>query len=133
MGYNLFLDDLRNPEDCFGYTKQPAYLMEDWLIVRDYDEFVRTIKELGIPKVISLDHDLADFHYKEENQKTLTDEVYDNMGEKTGYHCAKWLCDYCVDNKVGIPKAILVHSMNVVGAENIRSLFMTFIKVLYGK
>jgi sulfur relay (sulfurtransferase) DsrF/TusC family protein len=51
--------------------------------------------------------------------------------EKTGYHCAKWLIDYCLDNKSLIPKTItiLVHSMNPIGSRNIKSLFDTYKKI----
>lgn len=52
--------------------------------------------------------------------------------EKTGYSCAKWLLDYCMDNKLLLPKHILVHSMNPIGGENIKSLFDTYNKI-YGK
>jgi hypothetical protein len=50
--------------------------------------------------------------------------------EKTGYHCAKWLIDYCIDNKLELPKTILIHSMNPVGSRNIKSLFDSYFKSL---
>ncbi len=49
--------------------------------------------------------------------------------EKTGYHCAKWLIDYCIDNKKELPHEIIVHSMNPYGSRNIKSLFDTYIKI----
>lgn len=49
--------------------------------------------------------------------------------EKTGYDCAKWLIDYCIDNDLELPKKVLVHSMNPTGAENIKSLFNTYNKI----
>jgi hypothetical protein len=52
--------------------------------------------------------------------------------EKTGYHCAKWLLEYCMDNSLDIPKVVFIHSMNPIGGENIKSLFSSFNKV-YGK
>jgi hypothetical protein len=124
MSYSLFLDDFRYPEDCFEYTHQTVYIDEQWVIARSYDEFVKTIQEKGIPEVISFDHDLADEHYTDFHG-------YDEYQEKTGYHCAKWLIEYCLDNNLDIPKFIFIHSMNPVGAQNIASLFNTYRK-LYG-
>lgn len=49
--------------------------------------------------------------------------------EKTGYHCAKWLIDYCLDNNEELPKRVIVHSMNPYGSRNIKSLFDTYYKV----
>ena len=40
---------------------------------------------------------------------------------KSGYDCAKWLVDYCLDNKVQIPEWN-IQSANPVGKENIGSL-----------
>ena len=49
--------------------------------------------------------------------------------EKTGYHCAKWLINYCMDNNLELPNEIIIHSMNPYGSENIKSLFNTYFKV----
>lgn len=59
MSYNLFLDDMRFPEDAFYYTYNPIYNTYEWEIVRTYDEFVKIIEEKGIPKKLSFDHDLG--------------------------------------------------------------------------
>jgi len=128
--YNLFLDDVRNPWNCFSYTNQPAYLMNDWVVVRNYDEFVKMVTERGIPIVISFDHDLADAHYNV--QEHVDEDYYDLCEERTGYHCAKWLLNYCLDNNLKPPTATLIHSMNGPGARNIESLFKTYYKV-HGK
>ena len=136
MSYNLFLDDVRNPQDCFEYTRQGVYLMKDWVVVRNYDEFVLTIKQRGIPTVASFDHDLADEHYRPsmyDSDKHYTNYYTDGtFKEKTGYHCAKWMLDHCVENDLEIPKLSYIHSMNPVGTENIKSLFYTYNKV-HGK
>ena len=100
-----------------------------WVIVRDYKQFVSMIQTRGVPEFISFDHDLADVHYAvmlkdveihgyEVENKQLTDISYGL--EKTGYDCAKWLVDFCIDNKEKFPEYV-VHSMNPVGAERIRS------------
>jgi len=50
------------------------------------------------------------------------------INEKTGYDCAKWLINYCIDNKKELPATILIHSMNPAGSLNIKSLFDTYNK-----
>lgn len=124
MSYNLFLDDYRVPEDVFGYTGKEIYREKHWKIVKNYNQFVDYIKRNGLPDMISFDHDLADTHY--EAQNNLDNEYYDNCNEKTGYHCAIWLTEYCMDNEKKLPPNILVHSMNIVGGENIKSLLDSF-------
>lgn len=118
--YNIYLDDYRQPIDSFDYSNNQLYLL-NWVIVRNYDEFVKTIEEKGIPEMMSLDHDLANEHYKSQQE-------YSEYEEKTGYHCAKWFIDYCIDNKKELPATILIHSMNPAGSQNIKSLFDTYKK-----
>jgi len=122
---NLFLDDIRNPEDVFLYTNNSLYLSEKWVIVRNYDEFIRMIEERGIPNVISFDHDIGISHYNHQEGEM----PYDQFSEKTGYHCAKWLIEYCIDNKKEIPQRVYIHSWNKTGARNIESLFTTYEKL----
>jgi hypothetical protein len=129
--YNLFLDDTRNPVDVYEYTFRHIYLDIDWVIVRSYDEFVQMIKTFGLPEKISFDHDLGLEHYDHQHDEPGK-LPYDQYTEKTGYHCAKWLIDHCMDNKLELPKTILIHSMNVIGSQNIASLFNTYEKI-YGK
>ena len=45
--------------------------------------------------------------------------------EKTGYDCAKWLVEYCLDNDLSLPK-YQVHSMNPVGKKNILDYLSNF-------
>jgi hypothetical protein len=129
--YCLFLDDFRIPADVILYNPRYQYYVDrDWVIVRNYDEFVKIIEERGIPQAVSLDHDLADEHYAVGDLgKTVN---YNEFTEKTGYHCAKWLIEYCIDNNKELPKVIFIHSMNPAGAQNIKSLFDTYEKI-YGK
>jgi len=124
MSYKLFLDDVRRPETTFYYMELPVFLEPDWIIVRNYYAFISLIQNKGIPKTIAFDHDLADIHYKVQSFN------YDDPDyERTGYHCAKWLIDYCMDNKEELPNEIIVHSMNPYGSANIKSLFDTYFKV----
>lgn len=128
--YNLFLDDERTPLDAYEYTKNSSYLTYEWVVVRNYDSFVDKILKNGLPKIISFDHDLADIHYK--TCINVTEINYDILVEKTGYHCAKWLVNYCVDlGNIPLPK-YFIHSMNFVGGKNIRCLLENYNKVMFG-
>ena len=103
MTYKLFLDDYRNP------VKH-----EEWVVARSYSEAVEIIEKQGMPKFISFDHDLAEQHY-----------AGDFSGpERTGYDFAKWIVDQCLLYGVRLPDGFnfAVHSMNPVGAKNIRDL-----------
>ena len=117
--YNLFLDDFRNLEETFLYTKQLMYLQDGWVIVRNYQQFVDKIIELGLPNIISYDHDLADEHYDWYSELDTSEKIdYSVYKEKTGYHCALWLIEYCKKNKLEFPE-YYIHSMNVKGKYNI--------------
>lgn len=101
----LWLDDYRDP-----YSSEI-----DWLVfspigrdceiywAKNYNMFVDYIKEKGLPDAICFDHDLGD------------------ETEKTGFDCAKWLVEYCLDNNLPIPE-FNCQSANPVGRENIEML-----------
>lgn len=67
----LFLDDSRNPGTCCNYMREFGVdckiYKKDWVVVRNYDQFVSYTIENGLPDIISFDHDLADINY---NPKT---------------------------------------------------------------
>jgi len=106
----LFLDDTRHAPD---FT---------WDVVRSYDEFVAYITKNGMPDIISFDHDLAFEHYPFNDSsfgycEPPREIPYHRYTEKTGYDCAKWLCENGLK-----PKQWLVHSMNPTGKANIIQL-----------
>ena len=108
----------------FNITKNSIYLLNDWDIVRNYDEFINYILKNGLPSVISFDHDLADEHYVPSeywDNYDLSKEFQESQSyrEKTGNDCAKWLLEYCYENDLKLPQC-MVHSANPVGADNIR-------------
>lgn len=115
MTYKLFLDDERFPRQV-NWVELPSLNDWDWVIVRNYDEFVNTIKEKGLPEFVTFDHDLAFEHYKE-GYSGLPPK-YDQYKELTGYHCAEWLIYYCIDTGQELPDW-QVHSMSPVGKLNI--------------
>jgi len=137
MKYNLLLDDIRNPIDVWNITHNLIYIDKKWIVVRNYEQFVNIVTHNFLeyevlPEILSMDHDLSDKHYRpsmydpniEHYSKYYTDGTFK---EKTGYDCAKWLVDFCMDNKLEIPK-YFVHSMNPVGKDNIIALLEKFKK-----
>ena len=73
--------------------------------VYNYKEFVAYLQRYGLPDFISFDHDLGE--------------------GLSGYDCAKYLVDYCLDHQLALP-AFAVHSQNPVGKENIERLLKNF-------
>ena len=103
----IYLDDIRNPH-------QSGYKDSEWIVVRNYAEFVSAIeKKFSELEAVSLDHDLSDF---------------DSDGnEMTGYSCVKWLCDYILDNNLAIANLELkFHTANPVGRGNMASYWNNF-------
>lgn len=117
----LYLDDQRTP------------ISKEWSVVRNFDEFTEFIRKYGLKniEIISLDHDLGDTAIDEYYRNTKDNYTidYDNIQERTGYDCAKWLVDYCLINDEidNIPK-IRVHSANPIGAANIMGYINNFYK-----
>lgn len=130
MGYNLFLDDdkVRNPKVVSGWMPdsiKTLYIDKEWKRVWNYQEFTDIIKLLGIPQIVSFDHDLAIEHYAPEEKWNLPIE-YETYTEKTGYDCMKFMVEYIIEKKC-IPPRILIHSLNPVGAENIKNYYDNFL------
>jgi len=131
--YNLFLDDERHPIRSIEYLRKingfgELYLLKDWVLVTTLDEFSDIIKTRGLPERISFDHDLGEIIAdKDKNKKRK--QRKNRVLQPSGMDCAKWLTDYCIDNKIFLSSEIKVHSANPVGAENIRAIFNTFMKI----
>jgi hypothetical protein len=105
----LYLDDIRTPKD------------DRWKVVRSYDEFVAHIKMNGLEnyETISLDHDLGDTA-KDEYYTNVRDNYkidYNNITEKTGLDCAKFLVAESMTKGIPLP-AIYIHSANPIGSAN---------------
>lgn len=99
----LWLDDIRDPND---------YLEEDFTWVKNFKDFIECFEYL-INKyssediILDLDHDLGD--------------------DKTGYDCAWYVVNFCINNNLPLPE-YRVHSQNPIGAENIKKLFDNYLK-----
>lgn len=110
----IYLDDVRTPVE--------KNLDKVWTVVRSYDEFVNKVSEIGLEniEVVSLDHDLGEsamveFYLNVSPNYSLN---YDNIKEKTGYDCAKWLVSASIETGVPIP-TVYTHSANPIGSANI--------------
>ena len=105
----LYLDDIRTPKD------------PDWIVARNYDEFVAQIKlhGLGSFEVISLDHDLGEGamveYYTNVKNNYILD--YSNIKERTGMDCCRFLISECMNQGIPLPQ-VYVHSANPIGAGN---------------
>ena len=101
----IYLDDVRTPVD-----------KDNWVVVRSYAEFVQKINEIGLENIelISLDHDLGDSAMKEWLHGVVRNyEInYDNITEKTGMDCTKWLVNQWMDGKPLVD--VVVHSANAI-------------------
>jgi len=120
----LWLDDVRDPllpqwrkfirENVEGFDE----LSCDIVWVKGVDEFHHRIEQsitghLQWPYAICFDHDLGDIITQGAQY------CYSDMVERTGYTCAKWLCNFCTDHHKPLPK-YAIQSSNGPGAENIR-------------
>ena len=125
MIHKIYLDDVRTPKD------------KDWLVVRNYHEFVNLVQKLGLKNIgtISLDHDLGDSAMNEYHTNVSPNFKldYNNISEKTGYDAAKFLVDeYYTQNPERLEMSyfdrkkepvmfpiVLTHSANPIGSANI--------------
>ena len=137
----IYLDDVRTPNSP---NNEWVDGIEEWTVVRNFQEFVDIIIEVGLEniEVISLDHDLGDTAMKEyfENVSPNYTLNYDNIQEKTGMDCAKFLVNYFYDTNLGrelmsrlekksqpfpFPK-VFVHSANPIGSANMMGYINNF-------
>jgi hypothetical protein len=116
MKIGIFLDDhrmpgevtwLRLPKDC-----------NHWLVVRTYDQFVGLLEDWALNQhieidYVSFDHDLGLGH-------GIPDKDCPD-----GLDCAKALVEWCMNWGKKLPDFV-VHSLNPVGAENIRSYLESY-------
>ena len=124
--YYIYLDDVRTP---VSPNNALVNGVPEWTVVRSYDEFVSKINEVGLENIelISLDHDLGDSAMKEWLHGVVRNYAinYDNITEKTGMDCVKWLVELCLDNNLTLP-LITVHSANPIGSANMMGYINNF-------
>ena len=102
----LWLDDMRSPEKYLSSNKASGTFLRNmdfyqrltqkynvrFTWVHNINEFQKYIMSNGMPDLVSFDHDLG-------------------AGLEKGSDCAKWLQQYCMQNKIPIPK-YHIHSAN---------------------
>ena len=103
----LYLDDVRFPLQTYPYDP-------NWLVVRNYTEFVSAIENhFSDLEMVSFDHDI--------------DSYDENGNELTGYDSLKYLCGYIEANNLDISNLRLnFHTANPVGKENMRKYWQNF-------
>lgn len=113
----LYLDDIRTPQT------------EGWVIVRNYEDFVYWVRLNGVPDEVSFDHDLGEDVAKAKVESGMSKRKAREQKKETksGYDAAKWLGNYCIENKIPFPKWN-VHSANPVGKANIEAYIENVIK-----
>lgn len=125
----LWLDDIRNPFEDNWLEFSPIGRDVDTIWVKSYTQFIVWIMGNGLPDAICFDHDLG--------EDVARARVADGMSKRqarikkretmSGYDCAKWLVEYCMDNDLDLPKWN-IQSANPVGADNIRGLLNNYTK-----
>jgi len=138
----IYLDDIRTP---ISPNNEWVEGIEEWTVVRNYEEFVAKVLELGLSNIelISLDHDLGDTAMTEyfKNVSPNYQLNYDNIEEKTGFDCCKWLINYFYDTNpkrvkmsrldkkqypIKFPE-VVVHSANPIGSANMMGYINNFL------
>jgi hypothetical protein len=108
MKIKIYLDDVRTPID------------KSWVVVRDYESFVSTVLHHGLENIelISLDRDLGDSAMNEWLYGVTKNYSinYDNITEKTGMDCTKWLVEQWMNGQPIVD--VVVHSANAIGSAN---------------
>ena len=99
-----------------------------WCIVRSFNAAVDWVQKNGFPNVISFDHDLGYEEFDTDENGKIIVTVADT--EKNGYDFAKFLVEYDLSTST-MPDnfTFTVHSMNPIGAENIRKYLENYIFV----
>ena len=104
----LWIDDVRNPLENDWLVFSPIGKDVDVVWVKSYDEFVDYLTRVDrLPDAICFDHDLGD--------------------DKSGYDCAKYLVEFCMDRGLKLP-SWNCQSANPVGRENIDGLLNNYLK-----
>lgn len=142
--HRIYLDDVRTPKSP---NNEWVDGIEEWTVVRSYDEFVQKVNAVGLDNIelISLDHDLGDTAMNEyyNNVSPNYKLDYENIEEKTGYDASKFLVNlfYSInENRINMSRSekkrdknfyfprVVVHSANPIGAGNICGYINNFLK-----
>lgn len=119
----LWLDDKRDPHTNNWLSVSPIQLPYDVVWVKSYSEFCSWIIRFGLPTAICFDHDLGKNIEEWGRAQGLSKKAARELKqvEKTGMDCAKWLSEWCMDEKLPLP-LFKCHSSNPDGNKNIVTL-----------
>ncbi len=125
----LWIDDCRDPLQDNWLVFSPIGRDVDVVWVKSYDEFTKWITENGVPQGLCFDHDLGEDVAIARVKKGMSKRQARILKRETmsGMDCAKWLVEYCYENKQLLPP-YGIQSANPVGRENIDSLLKNYIK-----
>lgn len=129
----LWLDDLRSPfeQDWMNWLAQYSPIEQPYEVVwvKSYEQFVDWIKKNELPDGIAWDYDLGSDIAREKvkNGMSKTQARKEKRGTKNGLQCAKWLIEYCRENKFELPPYVM-QSANEDGKKLIDELLKSFIK-----
>ena len=101
MGYNLFIDDERDPVPGI-----------DTVIVRSFEEAVEVMCDMGCPDFISFDHDLGEGKNGYDIAKWMIETDLDEEG-----------------NFIPYKFKFYVHSQNIIGKENIEKSIGKYVEL----
>lgn len=123
----LWLDDYRDPLDGDWLIFSPIPQPYEVLWVKNYKDFCWWITKNGLPTAICFDHDLGQdvADEKVRNGMSKRKSRMEKRNEMSGFECAKWLVEYCLDNNLELPKWNC-QSANPVGRDNINGLLNNF-------
>lgn len=127
-GILLWLDDVRNPHED-GWLVFSPITPNKVVWVKSYKQFVDWITINGLPEAICFDHDLGMDVALQARAKGISKRKSRllKQEEKTGYDCAKWLVNYCIDNNKPLP-LYNIQSANPVGKANIDAYLKHYIR-----
>ena len=106
----IWLDDERNPDEPQWQAWQVrwspiGHIGVDVVWLKSFKEFKLYLLSNPWPDAICFDHDLG--------------------LEESGYDCAKYLVNLCIEKDIDIP-AFAIHSMNPVGKNNIEAVLINY-------
>lgn len=107
----IFIDDFRKPNkyvNCNVNKVLQAFSYKDFIRILNY-----LYNKYGMVDEVWFDHDLGD------------------VNDGTGYDCAKYLINFCIEHNEKLPE-YHIQSANPVGKANINSILKSYIKI-YGK
>jgi hypothetical protein len=110
MTVNIFLDDNRDP--TYIKSRLGDLYPKNWVVCRDYFEFVKAINKFPNIGLVSFDHDL---------------QCFEGDKEWTGLDACTYLINRCIEKEIKFPNWY-VHTNNSWGRKNIINDILNYLK-----